>query len=149
LCLIAVKGCGEALQFVPEALKTKDMCLAALNKTASALRFVPKILSRQLVKAFTIRLTNNEIKVINAFVKGSIEPFEMNELMHGKIIHKSAKFNRKIVWTNKRTYITSIGHIWFSENNKEAHFIKWISHGFDALGYTVKFIKKNGKWIRL
>ena len=46
-CLLAVKKCGVALQYVPEALKTPELCLIALQQNSKAFRYVPKELRKK------------------------------------------------------------------------------------------------------
>ena len=47
LCLAAVQQDGEALRYVPEALKTEALCLAAVEHCFSALHYVPKALATE------------------------------------------------------------------------------------------------------
>lgn len=41
-CLAAVETNGNALQDVPETMRTKDLCLAAVTQDAGAFRYVPE-----------------------------------------------------------------------------------------------------------
>jgi len=69
--------------------------------------------------------------------------------MHGKLIHKSAKFNPEIVWTDSCVFKVSIVDIIFSEGNTKAGLIICGNHIFDGIHYTVEFSKENGIWTKI
>jgi hypothetical protein len=149
VCFVAVKQNGYALKYVPGLLKTETMCLAALNKTAGALKYVPENLKTKLSPTFTIRLTDDEIEIINTYVNG-LKGLEIYEIMHGNLIDKSDKFTPNIVWIEEYIYWgTQIENIIFSEGNTKAELKIFSRHTFDGFGYTHNFSKENGKWMEI
>jgi len=90
-CLAAVKQNGRMLEYVPDSLKTEAMCLVAFNETARALKYVPENLKVKLSPIFTIRLTNDEINIINIWAKSLCASNENEVLEINEIIRKEGK----------------------------------------------------------
>jgi len=128
VCLAAVKDYGRAFEYVPDSLKTETMCLVALNKTPGALKYVPEKLKTKLSPIYTIRLTDDEIDVINVWAKHFFDRNENKILEINDTIWKKGKEFIIDSFTQSKLINISciadpyyrISNIEFSENDTKA-----------------------------
>jgi len=138
---------------VPEALKTEDMCIAAISQTTGALKYAPENLKAGLKSIFMIRLTNDEIDVINAWANGSgdrNEVIEINDTIwkEGKTLFIDNFSQSKLINVSCISdAFFDISHIEFRDNNTKA--ILYYSEGVGFLsgsGWETHFSKENNIW---
>ena len=163
VCLAAVKDNGRALKFVPDSLKTEAMCLVALNNTLVAFKYVPESLKTKLRSKYTIRLTDDEVDIINVWAKDFCGSNENQVMVINEIIHKGDKeflidsFSQSklkniscIIDPFYPSYPSyTITCIEFSENNTKAAMYYdnggWL--GFlSGVGWVSFFSKENNIW---
>jgi hypothetical protein len=89
VCLAAVKDCDYALEFVPESLKNKVICLADLNESVWAQKYVPKNIKAQMIPTFTIRLTDDEIVIINIWAKNLCDSNKQEKMIINEKMQKN------------------------------------------------------------
>jgi hypothetical protein len=156
VCIAAVEDYGGALQYVPESLKTEAMCLAALNKTLRVLKYVPENLKVKLSSIFTIRLTKDEIDVINVWAKylrdsNENEVIEIRETIWKEnkefLIDSSTQSKLLNIRCIADAFYAIEGRIEFSVNNTKA--ILYYSRGAGPLcgtGWKDSFSKEDNIW---
>ena len=155
ICLTAVKNNGRALEYVPESLKTEVICLAAVNETPEALKFVSEDLQVRLIPAYTIRLTDDEIDIINIWAKlicdnNNYETLEINETIRkeDKVFLIDTISQSRLIYTRcvSDSYYR-ISHIEFSEKNTKANLYCAMGSGpFSGTGWIAIFSKENNIW---
>jgi hypothetical protein len=162
VCLAAVKDNGRALKFVPDSLKTEAMCLAALNKTLGSLKYVPENLKTKLRSKYTIRLTDDEIDIINVWAKDFCSRNVNKVMVINEIIQKGNKeflidrFSQSklkniscIVDPFYPSYPScKISCIELSENNTKASMYYWLGPLFGVEGVSF-FSKENNIWKKI
>ena len=176
LCLTAVKKSWLALKYVPESLKTKKMCIVAIKKSWLAFKYFPTRLKisdaliytvirkeedsfafndipknfKKSGKTFIIRLTDDEIDIINVWANN-----RMNDI--DKTIWVEKKGKRFLIDTYTQSKLKNIK---FTDdpyygisrpkfNKKITEAVMYYSEGAGALSgywYVAIFSKENNIW---
>jgi len=150
-----IKKDRSFFKHVPESPKTEAMCLAALNETTRTNKYVPENLKVKLIPIFSIRLTDDEINIINAWAKdlcdsNKVEIIEIDETIwkNGKkcLIDSFTQSKLKNISCIADSFL-DIESVEFSEKNTKAILNYAGGRGpLSDFGWAASFSKENSIW---